>query len=114
MTYSGIALYNSTPSTSNGTLFTSSAGSVLKQIILTNTTGSAATVTLYLVRKGGTTSSNTTITLANALSVPANGIYELLELRLGSEYGELTFGTGDMLQGLQGTGSAISVLAYGN
>jgi hypothetical protein len=114
MTYSGIALYNTTPSTSNATLFTSSAGNVLKQIILTNTTGTAAVVTLYLVRKGGTTSSNTTITLASALSVPANGIYELLELRLGSEYSELQFMTGDMLQGSQGTGSAISVLAYGN
>jgi hypothetical protein len=107
-------LYNAVLTTSNATLFTSSSGDGIKQILAINGTGSAATVTLTLVRKGGTTTDAYAEVIANAVSIPANSVTELLSLRLGSEYGELTMHSGDYLYGEAGTGSAITLIAYGN
>jgi hypothetical protein len=107
-------LYNSVLTTSNATLYTSSAGNAVHQILAQNGTGSAATVTLTLVRKGGTTTDAYAVPIANALSIPANDTTELLSQRLGSEYNELLLHTGDYLYGEAGTGSAITLIVYGN
>lgn len=107
------ALYNAVPTTSNATLFTSSSGNGVKQILAINGTGSAATVSLTLVRKGGSPTDTEAVVIASAVSVPANGITELLSERLQSEYNELLFQAGDYLYGEQGTSSALTLIAYG-
>jgi len=107
-------LYNAAPTTSNSTLYTSAAGDGLHQALAINGTGSAATITLTLVRKGGTLTDAYAVPIAAAVSVAANSCLELLYSEgLHSEYGELLMETGDTLQGLQGTGSAITLLVFG-
>jgi len=106
-------LYNGTPTTSNTTLYTSSSGNGAKQVLAVNGTGSAATITLTLVRKSGSPTDAYAVPIAAAVSVPANDITELLSQRLGSEYNELIMHSGDYLYGEQGTSSAITLIAYG-
>ena len=112
--WNGTVLYNNEPSTSTATLYTSTSGDGIRQILAINGTGSAATVTLNLIRKGGSAGDGYSVSIASALSIPANSVTELLEERLGSEYGEMTMHPGDYLSGLQGTGSAVTLVAYGN
>jgi hypothetical protein len=107
-------LYNSVLTTSNATLYTSSTGDGIHALLAVNGTGSAATVSVTLVRKGGSPTDSYAVVIANALSIPANSTTELLNQRLGSEYGELLLHDGDYLYGEAGTGSAITLIAYGN
>lgn len=106
-------LYNAVPTTSTATLYTSSSGNGIKQILAVNGTGSAATVTLNLIRKGGTSTDGYGVAIAAAVSVPANDTTELLSQRLGSEYNELILHSGDYISGLQGTSSALTLIIYG-
>lgn len=87
------------PGTSNGTLYTVGVNetTVVRNIHVMNTTGTAATLSLSI--------NGTAATAANcflyALSVPANSTYDWS--------GFLTLEGADTLQGLQGTGSALTV-----
>ena len=112
VTYS--TLYNTTPSTSTATLYTATNGNGVKGIYALNTTGTAATITLNLIRKGGTSTDAYAVNIAAAVSVAANSTTSLLPSEgLSSEYGELTMEAGDTLSGLQGTSSAITLLVIG-
>jgi hypothetical protein len=107
-------LYNASPTTSNATLYTSTSGDGIHSLLAVNGTGSAATISVTLVRKGGSPTDAYAVPIASALSIPANSTTELLNQRLGSEYGELIMHSGDYLSGEQGTSSAITLIAYGN
>jgi hypothetical protein len=108
-------LSNSVLTTSNATIFTSSDGDGVRSILALNETGSAATVTLTLVRKGGSPTDAYATPLAVALSVPANSATQLIASEnLASEYSELLMETGDYLYGEAGTGSAITLLVIGS
>jgi len=106
-------LYQGQPGTTNATLWTvpsvyqnhSVQQAVVKQILLCNTTASAATVTLYLVPSGSAAGNTTAI--ASALSVAAN---DTKILNLGQV---ILPAAGASLQGLQGTTGAITVTASG-
>jgi hypothetical protein len=108
-------LYYAAPTTSNATLYTSSSGDGVKGCFAINTTGSAATISLTLVRKGGSPTDGYATVIANAYSVPANSTADLLaSLNLTSEYSELLMESGDYLYGEQGTSSAITLLVRGS
>ena len=108
-------LLNSVLTTSNATLFTSSDGDGIRSILAINGTGSAATVSVTLVRKGGSPTDAYATVLASALSVPANSATQLIASeQLQSEYGELLLETGDYLYGEAGSGSAITLLVIGS
>jgi len=90
------------PGTGNGTLYTSTGvTSIVKEIRICNTTATAATITLSI--------NGTAATVANcflvALSIPGNGEY------LSTGY--LVLASGDTIQGLQGTSSALTVTISG-
>lgn len=107
-------LYNAQPTTSNATLYTSSTGNGVKKILAVNGTGSAATVSLTLVRKGGTATDSEAIVIANAFSVPAGDTADLLPSEeLHSSLSELLMEAGDYLYGEVGTGSSIYLMVYG-
>lgn len=108
-------LYNAAPTTSNATLYTSSNGDGVRSVKALNTSGSAATISVTVVRKGGSPTDNQAVVLAAALSVPAGNATELIASEnLTSEYGELLLETGDYLYGAQGTGSAITLIVTGS
>lgn len=87
------------PGTSEGTLYTPSAGyGVITQLIMANNTGSAATVTIG--------KNDLTKPLVPAISIPANTV-ETLDLA------GLRVPNGETLRALQGTASAISVYLCG-
>lgn len=92
-------VYEGQPGTVTGVLVTVGAGEkwFSLQVIVCNTTGSAATITLG---KNGTTAAEQFIAAA---SIPANTT-ETLDLGTG-----LVLDAGDTIDGLQGTGSAITV-----
>ena len=113
MTYTGGTLYNSAPGTSNTTLWTSEAGAGIRQILAVNSDSSAHTVTLTLVRKGGSATDAYAVVIAQAVSVPANGVAELLDPRLHSALDEMQCFAGDSLYGLASS-SDITVLVYGS
>ena len=107
-------LYNAAPTTSNATLYTSTSGNEVRGAYAINGTGSAATITLNLVRKGGTSTDAYAVNIAAAVSVAANSTTSLLPSEhLYSELSELQLEAGDTLQGSQGTSSAITLLIIG-
>ena len=91
------------PGTGNATLYTVAAATttIIRNIHITNTTGTAATISLAI--------NGTAATAANCwlytLSIPANGSYDWS--------GFLALATTDTLQGLQGTGSALTLTVSG-
>lgn len=91
------------PGTGNATLYTvpGATTTVIRNIHITNTTASAATISLAI--------NGTAATAANCwlytLSIPANGAYDWS--------GFLALAATDTLQGLQGTGSALTVTVSG-
>lgn len=66
----------------------------------TNTTVSAATLTVHIVPFGGTASTANMVT--SAVSVPAGAVYEIFELE-----GQI-LSPGDFIQMLSGTASALT------
>lgn len=94
-------LYIGQPSTSLGTLYTVPANTktIVKQIILSNTTGTDATVTLHFVPNGQTAGNENKI--FSTLTVTANntGIFDL----------SAVLEAGDTIQAVQGTANAITI-----
>ena len=112
MTYSGSTLYDSAPSTSAGTVFTSQTGAQVRQILAVNSDSAAHTVTLTLVHKGGSASDAYSAPFAQAVSVPANGVAELIDPALHSAHGYMLMNAGDFLYG-ETSNSDVSLLIYG-
>lgn len=107
-------LYQGQPGTTNATLFTApantanvtspSATAYVTELVIANTTATAATITLYLVPSGGTAGVGNA--LMESFSVAPNNTQYLSDLK--------TFmPAGSTLQGLQGTAGAITVTASG-
>lgn len=89
------------PGTSEGTLYTPSAGyGVITQIIMSNTTALPATVT---IGKGGVAAANQ---IVPGITIPANTV-ETLDLA------GFRVANGVNIRALQGTGSAITVAICG-
>jgi hypothetical protein len=98
-------LYRGQPGTTDGTLATVPANKrwMVKEIIICNTTGTAATATLAVVESGGASAANRRI--LNAKSIPAN---DLLVLALAT-----AMAAGDFISGLQGTAAALTLTISG-
>lgn len=99
-------LYHGRPATSNGTLYTVPASTTthLKQIVLTNRTNAAASITLNLVDSAGSASADneylsTFYVPAYSSSDPGRNtiVLSLIDIMQA----------GDTIQGLQGTSGAI-------
>jgi hypothetical protein len=104
-TINRITLYQGQPTTSATTLYTVPAATTAKiaSIVISNTTGTAATITLDMVPSGGTTGA--THRLLTAVPVPANATTVLDSV--------IYMSTGDFIAGLQGTSSALTVTISG-
>lgn len=98
-------LYWGTPGTTETTLYTVPGGTVslVKEIVLTNVTNTAATVSLSIVNSGGAAANGNRI--VGAKSIPAND----LVIIACNEHMD----TGDFISGLQGTSGAINVRICG-
>lgn len=100
MAYTPTRLYHAAPGTSNATLYTTTSRTVVNQVVVANTTATAATLRL-------TTNGSTAATaLVWDASFPANSVTTL----------DLAFvlnATSETIQGLQGTASALSVSIHG-
>jgi hypothetical protein len=90
-------------------------GNAVKGILAINADSSDHTVTLTLVRKGGTASDAYAVVLADAYTVPANQVTNLLaNQRLLSALDELQCGPGDYLYGEASAASEVTLLVYGS
>lgn len=107
-------LYQGQPGTSVETLYTAPANdantpsptatTTIGSMILTNTTTSAATITLYLVASGGTAGADNAIIYGYSLAANDTLVLSQLGLQMPAS---------STLQGSQGTGSAITVTVNG-
>jgi hypothetical protein len=104
-TINRVHLYQGQPGTSNATLYTVPASTDVKvvSIVISNTTATAATITLSVVPTGG--SAGATNRIMTAVSVPASGTTVLDS--------SIYMNTGDFIAGLQGTASALTVTISG-
>ena len=84
------------PTTSNTTLYTAPAPKRITDICVSNTTGSAATITLQM---NGSTASKRFLPAA---AVPANTLWVI--------HAEIDLDATNTIQGLQGTSGAITVI----
>lgn len=90
------------PGTSNGTLYTaSSGGCIIRSIIITNTTATIATISISINGTAATASN----CLYYEVSIPAYSVNDYS--------GFIHLASGDTIQGLQGTTSAITVTISG-
>lgn len=98
-------LYQGQPTTSSATLYTvpASTDAMLKSIVLANTSGSPATITLYRVPTGG--SAGVTNCIVPTFTVAAN---DTVTLDSG-----VCMTAGDFIAGLQGTTGAITATISG-
>lgn len=98
-------LYQGQPGTVEGALYTvpASTSAIVKEIIMTNITTTAATVSIGVVPSGGT--AGATNRIIEGLTIPANDI-KVAPL-------STVLNAGDFLSGLQGTASAITVTISG-
>lgn len=78
---------------------------VIKKVTVTNTTGGAQSVTLYLIPSGGSAGDASTNTIA--ATVPANSG---VELYLAENH---VLETGDFVQALASANSALTLMASG-
>lgn len=103
-TYTPKPMYEGQPGTSDTLLYTvpGATSAIVLTVTVTNTTGSAATITLGLKSGATLAAANEILT---AKSVPAND-YILLHLRK-------VLLTGETIRALQGTGSALTVMVDG-
>lgn len=76
---------------------------IVKQVVIANTSAGAATVSIRLVPNGG--SAGVTNSIAEAVSIPANST-QTLDLAQ-------VMATGDVIQALQGTSGAITLTISG-
>lgn len=105
MAYTPKRFYLGQPGTSNTTLATvpSNKTWIVKQIMLTNTTSSDATVTLYLVPSGSSAS-------ASNMIVPGITIYAKSVVTIDLSQ---VMTAGDFFVGIQGTANAITIVISG-
>ena len=90
------------PGTTNATIYTVSAGTVVvRNIHICNTTATAATISLAINASAATAAN----CFLSALTIPANGTLDWS--------GFLHLSTADTLQALQGTASALTVTISG-
>jgi hypothetical protein len=113
MTFSGSTLYDAEPGTSAGTIFTSATGAQVRQILAVNADTAEHTVTLTLVRKGGSAADAYSEAIAQAVSVPASSVTEVLTPQLFTALGYLRMAEGDFLYG-QCSSSEVTLLIYGS
>lgn len=108
MSGSPIELFNGQPGTVLATIFTAGRAQRVKvtTIIVSNTTGVAATLTLEHVPSGA--AAGVSHMIADALSVGANATVNVL-----SAFGEVDIAPGDTLQALQGTASSLNLFIEG-
>jgi hypothetical protein len=102
-TYTPKQMYVGQPGTSDTLLYTAPAGgAIVKEIAVTNTTGSAATITLGLKSGGTLAAANHLLT---AVSIPANTevTYPLSQV----------LGNAETIRALQGTSTALTIHASG-
>lgn len=99
--YTPKKLYTGQPGTTATTLYTAPASTttLIKNIILCNTTSSDANITISLVPSGG--SAGTTNRIMSALTVKAT---DTVSMDLSG-----ILATGDFISALQGTSSAITL-----
>jgi ATP-dependent protease ClpP protease subunit len=105
MPYTPTRLYIGQPRTSNTTLYTVPSGkkAIIKQILLSNTSASDVTVTIYLVPSGGTAGANNMIVpgiTVNAKTVVTIDMAQVMN-------------AGDFLVGVQNTSGAVTVTISG-
>jgi len=106
MAYIPTILYpTNTPSTSGSTLYTvpGAKSTIVKNIVLANTTGTESTMTISVVPSGGSASASNRI-LSN-YAVPANGVATL--------DCSIVMPTGAFLVGTNGTSGAVTVTVSG-
>lgn len=110
MAYTPTRLYTGQPGTTITTLYTVPASTrvIVRQIIVANTTGTAATFTLHLVpNSGGSVGTAAAANaIATAVSVAANST-TYLEVR------QVLGAANDTIQALQGTASALTFAISG-
>lgn len=99
--YTPKKLYTGQPATSAATIYTAPASTttIIKNILICNTTASSATVTLNLVASGGSAAANNRI--LSTYSVNAN---DTVAIDLSG-----ILATGDFISAVQGTSSAITL-----
>lgn len=101
MPYTPKKLYTGQPGTTATTLYTApaSTSTIVKNILICNTTASAATITLSFVASGG--SAGATNRIMSALEVTANNTvaFDLSGV----------LATGDFISALQGTSGALTL-----
>lgn len=98
-------LYIGQPGTSATTLYTVPANtkSIVKNIVLTNTTGADATITLNFVPSGGVVLPANQIICSYTISANDTVVIDL----------SAVLEAGDTIQGYQGTASAVTVYLSG-
>lgn len=98
-TYTPKKLYTGQPGTGDTLLYTAPAGGALiKSITVTNTTGTAATITIGWAAGGALAAANHAM---SAKSIPANDLYDMEVSHV--------LGNGETIRGLQGTSTALTV-----
>lgn len=99
--YTPKKLYTGQPGTAATTLYTAPASttSLIKNIIICNTTSSAATLTLSLVPSGG--SAGVTNRIMSSLNISAN---DTVAMDLSG-----VLSTGDFISALQGTSGSLTL-----
>lgn len=99
-TYTVKKMYVGQPGTSDTLLYTAPAGgAIIKSILVTNTTGSAATISIGW--PAGASGVDAAEAALSAKSVPANDYIQIETSHI--------LGNGETIRGLQGTGSALTV-----
>lgn len=108
MTTTALALIqDATLTTSDATYYTTPANTtaVMKRTVFTNTSGSAVTITVNIVRNGG--SSGTTNQIIPPKAIAAGGTY------VSPELAGMTLGPGDAVHALASANSAINMMSSG-
>jgi hypothetical protein len=104
MAYTPIRLYQGQPGTTEATLYTAGgAGVIIKELLIANTSSSAANISLSLVPSGGSAGSSNRL-LSN-IAVPGSGVavFDLSQV----------MAAGDFLSGLQATSGALALTISG-
>jgi len=99
-----MAIANAVVPSSNGTLYTSSIsgtqlGNAITAIMICNTGGSSANLTLYAVPNGG--SANTGTMIVNALPIPSGETVSL-------DQEKLVLGSNDTIQGFSSVATTLT------
>lgn len=104
-TINRVNLYRNQPGTTSATLYTAPSATTVKlgSIVLSNTTGTSATITLSVVQSGGT--AGVTNQILSAYVVRPNDTVTIDS--------SVYMNASDFIAGLQGTASAITVTISG-